>query len=180
MVGEDTPTPELRERLIEDLLDLTRYLSWQSEGDFASLFTADYNVAKTPDVAAIYGGVPLWQEGTEPGSLPDGTRAGILTRPAMLATGSVLTHSVLRGREVRQRILCTEIHDPPADAMDNPPVLDPIMTGRERMEAITEQPGSSCIGCHMFMNPIGYNLEGFDGLGRVRTDEVLYNDDGSI
>ncbi len=179
-LGGVVPTPELRERLIEDLLDLTRYVTWQSGGSFAELFVSQLSFAKTDDVAAIYGGVPLWQEGTTPATLPAGARAGILTRPAMLATGSIQTHSVLRGREVRRRILCQEMPPPPADAMNNLPDLDPIMTERERMEAITEQPGSSCVGCHSQMNPIGYTLESFDGLGRARTEEAIFDTDGTL
>jgi hypothetical protein len=141
-VGADVPSAELRERLIEDLLDLTGYMSWDSSGTFADLFTTDLSFAKTADVAAIYGGVALWQEGSEPQRLASGARAGILTRPAMLATGSINTHPVLRGREVRRRLLCQDLPPPPADAMENLPELDPIMTERARMEAITEQPGS--------------------------------------
>jgi len=179
-VGEDVPTAELRGRMIEDVLDLTRYLSWQGGGDFASLFTSDLNVAKTADMAAIYGGVPTWQEGTEPTSLPGGHYAGILTRPAMTASGSVLTHPTLRGRDVRRRILCDSLPPPPPDAMDDQPDLDPMMSEREKMTALTEAPNSSCIACHQWINPIGYSFEGYDGLGRVRTEEVLYNDDGSL
>lgn len=179
-VGAEVPTPELRERLIEDLLDLTRHVTWQSDGSFAELFTSDLSFAKTPDVAAIYGGVPLWQEGSEPAPLPLGTRAGILTRPAMMATGSIQTHPVLRGREIRRRIVCQDLPAPPADAMNDLPELDPIMTERERMEAITEEPGTPCIGCHSQMNPIGYTLEGYDGLGRLRTEEQLFDQDGTL
>jgi hypothetical protein len=179
-VGANVPTQELRERLIEDVLDLARHTTWHSEGSFAELFTSDRSFAKTDDVAALYGGVGLWQEGTEPDSLPEGTRAGILTRPGMLATGSIQTHAVLRGREVRKRILCDEIPPPPAGATDDLPELDPIMTERERMEAITEQPGSSCLSCHAALNPIGWTLESYDGLGRLRTEETLYQQDGAV
>ena len=179
-VGADVPSAELRGRMIEDLLDLTRYLSWQGDGDFASLFTSDLNVTKTADMAAIYGGVPTWQPGTEPASLPGEHYAGVLTRPAMTATGSVLTHPTLRGREVRRRILCDALPPPPADALDNQPQLDPIMTEREKMTALTEDPDSSCITCHQWINPLGYSFESYDGLGRFRTAEVIYDDDGSV
>jgi hypothetical protein len=179
-VGANVPTAELRERLVEDVLDFTRHTTWDGDGSFADLFLSDLSFAKTADVAALYGDVPLWQEGTEPASIPGGTRAGLLTRPGMLATGSIQTHPVLRGREVRKRILCQETPPPPADAMDDLPELDPVMTTRERFEAITEQPGSSCVGCHAMMNPIGYTLEAYDGLGRVRSEETLFEEDGSV
>lgn len=179
-VGANVPTAELRDRLVEDVLDLTRHTTFGSEGTFADLFLSDKSFAKTADVAALYGGVGLWTEGTEPESLPAGTRAGLLTRPGMLATGSTNTHPVLRGREVRKRILCQDTPPPPPNAMDNLPELDPNITTRAYFEAITEQPGSSCLGCHAMVNPIGYTLEGYDGLGRVRANETLYAEDGSV
>ncbi len=181
-VGADVPTPELSQRVIDDALDLVRYTAWQSGGTLDDLFLSDLNFAKTPDVAALYGGVPVWQEGTEPASLPAGTRAGILTRPAMLATGSVYAHGVLRAREVRRRVLCDDVPAPPPGATDpgNLPVVDPISTDRQKMEAYTEQTGSSCSACHSRLNPIGYTLDGYDGLGRVRTAETLYAEDGSV
>lgn len=179
-VGSDQPTSDLRGHMIEDALRLTQYLSWQSEGEFASLFTTNLNVTKTPDMAAIYGNVPVWQDGTDPSPLPGNHYAGILTRPAMTASGSVLTHPTLRGRDVRRRILCDDLSAPPADVLDGAPMLDPIMTERETMTALTEDPNSSCISCHEWINPIGYSFEAYDGLGRFRTAEVLYNDDGSV
>ena len=178
-VGDDIPTAELRDDVIQDTLDFTAYVSWQSDGDFVALFTSDANVAKTPDVAALYGeGTPVWQEGTEPTALPG--RAGVLTRPAMLATGSVATHPTLRGREIRRRVLCDDLPPPPPDAMADQTELDPLMGARERMEVLTEDPSSSCISCHEWINPLGYPLEAFDGLGRLRTQEIIYGDDGEV
>jgi hypothetical protein len=176
--GSDVPTSELRGRILEDSLDLVRHVSWDAGGSLADVFLTDLSFAKTEDVASIYGGVPLWTEGATPEPLPAGQRAGILTRPAMLATGSNTTHLVLRGREVRKNILCDTIPAPPADAMNNIPDLNPNMTERERMEELTGT--GSCAGCHAMMNPIGFTLGAYDGLGRFRTEETMFGDDGSV
>lgn len=176
--GVDVPTPALREHIIEDSLDLVRYTAWEASGSLADVFLTDLSFAKTEDVASLYGGVALWSEGATPAPLPAGERAGILTRPAMLATGSSATHPVLRGREVRKNILCDTIPAPPADAMNDIPELDPSMSERERMEELTGT--GSCAGCHTMMNPIGFNLGAYDGLGRFRTEEPVFGDDGSI
>jgi hypothetical protein len=41
--------------------------------------------------------------------------------------------------------------------------------------------GAACSGCHTnYINPLGFATEDFDGLGRFRTQETLYNDDGTV
>ncbi len=177
-VGADVPGPELRARVLEDSLDLLRYATWESDGDLGELFLSNLSFAKTDDVAALYGGVPLWTEGSAPQPLSDSRRAGILTRPAMLATGSTSAHPVLRGREIRRRVLCDDLAPPPPTAMNNLPDLDPLMGERARMEALTND--GSCAGCHAMLNPVGFNLLGFDGLGRSRDVETIFGADGSV
>jgi hypothetical protein len=172
------PTPELRERVIEDSLDLVRHIVWEENGTLDDLFLSELAFAKTTDVASLYGGIPLWQEGAAPAPLPPGERAGLLTRPAMLASGSHLTHSTLRGRDVRRRVLCDELPAPPANAMDNLPELDPELGERARMDALTGS--GSCAACHAQMNPIGYTLEGYDALGRLRSQELVFDAQGAV
>jgi len=179
-VGADVPTPELRDRVIEDALDLVRYTTFATDGTLDDLFLSERSFAKTADVAALYGGVPLWSEGAEPPTFPAGARAGILTRIALLATGSTLTHPILRGRDIRERVICEDLPAPPANAMNDATAVDPAASERTKMTAQTEQPGSSCAGCHARLNPIGYTLEGYDGLGRARTEERVYGADGSL
>jgi hypothetical protein len=175
-VGADVPTPELRDRVIEDTLDLVRYTTFASDGTLEDLFLSDRSFAKTPDVAALYGGVPMWIEGTEPPTFPEGTRAGVLTRLAMLATGSPNSHPILRGRDIRERIVCEDLPAPPANAMSQAADVDESWSERTKVTAQTEQPGTSCSSCHARINPIGYTLEAYDGLGRFRTEERVYDD----
>jgi hypothetical protein len=177
-VGVDVPGPELRARVLEDSLDLLRYTTWESEGDLGELFLSTRSFAKTDDVAALYGGGPLWIEGSEPPTLTDSRRAGILTRPAMLATGSISAHPVLRGREIRRRVLCDDLPPPPPDAMNSQSDLDPLMGERARMETLTGD--GTCASCHALLNPVGFNLQAFDGLGRTRDVETIFGADGSV
>jgi hypothetical protein len=177
-VGADVPSAELRQRVLDDTLDLIRYTAFDGGGSLSDLFLSDRSFAKTEDVAALYGGAPIWTEGTEPPALGDSRRAGILTRPAMLATGSTSAHPVLRGREIRRRVLCDEIPPPPADVMNELSELDPLMGEQARIQAQTGT--GSCASCHSLMNPIGFSLGAFDGLGRVRTVETVFGEDGSV
>jgi hypothetical protein len=77
--------------------------------------------------------------------------------------------------------LCDTLAPPPANAGKNPPDLSPTLTTRETVEALTEQPGSSCAGCHVYtINPLGFATENFDALGRTRTDQKLFSATGAL
>jgi hypothetical protein len=53
------------------------------------------------------------------------------------------------------------------------------MTTREVVQELTEMTGSICAGCHTtLINPLGFATENFDALGRYRTEQVLFDDDG--
>jgi hypothetical protein len=178
-VGDDVPTPELRANMIEDSLDLLRFTTWRDEGSLADVFLTDRSFAKTDDMRALYGGVAAWDGESTPARLESGGRAGILTRPAMLATGSPATHPTLRGRDIRKRVLCGEMPPKPDDVdLGNLPVIDPVLGERARMEQLTGD--GTCAGCHSLMDPLGFNLGHFDGLGRYREVETVYADDGSV
>lgn len=77
----------------------------------------------------------------------------------------------LRGKAVRELLLCQKIPDPPGDidfTLFNDPT-SPIATARQRLDAHNSVP--SCAGCHKLMDPIGYAIENFDGAGQFRTTE---------
>ena len=77
----------------------------------------------------------------------------------------------LRGRAVRELLLCQRIPDPPP-AVDftqfNDPA-SPLKTARLRLAAHTQQP--TCAGCHKLTDPIGLAMEEFDGAGQLRATE---------
>ena len=53
-------------------------------------------------------------------------------------------------------------------------------TTRHITEVITQQPGTTCAGCHAnLINPIGFALEGFDAIGRARTMEPIFQATGA-
>ena len=58
--------------------------------------------------------------------------------------------------------------------------LSGVLTTRQRTERVTEMSGTSCVGCHQaVINPWGFVFEGFDALGRVRSTEVVRDDNGN-
>jgi cytochrome c551/c552 len=99
-------------------------------------------------------------------------------RRGLLGHGSVLTVTsypdrtspVLRGKWILENILGT----PPPAPPPNVPALEETAPGkalsvRERTEAHRKNP--ACAACHKVMDPLGFALENFDGIGEWRTRE---------
>jgi Protein of unknown function (DUF1588)/Protein of unknown function (DUF1585) len=77
----------------------------------------------------------------------------------------------LRGKAVRELLLCQKIPDPPGDvdfSQFNDP-NSPSKTARDRLTAHSTVP--ACAGCHKLMDPIGLAMEKFDGAGQLRDNE---------
>ena len=78
----------------------------------------------------------------------------------------------LRGKAIRELLLCQTVPAPPADVdfslfignMD-----EEGLTTRDRLDIHNESP--ACAGCHRLTDPIGLALEQFDGDGGFRTTE---------
>src|SRR5262249_21086350 len=81
------------------------------------------------------------------------------------------TSPVLRGKWVLENLLGTHPPDPPPNV---PPLKPNPATGpqtmRQRMEEHRANP--ACSSCHRMMDPIGFALENFDGIGKWRTKEA--------
>jgi hypothetical protein len=178
--GGDLPKPSLRQAMIDDVLGLLDYQTWTASSTVGDLFTTELSFAKDAGLAKIYG-VSSWDGKSTPPALPEGQRPGLLTRALFLASGSPNTRPILKGVFIRKAILCDELGDPPPGANAMPPKLEPGMTTRESVEAITEMPGTICASCHQaFINPLGYATEDFDALGRFRSEQVLFDDAGNV
>jgi mono/diheme cytochrome c family protein len=100
-------------------------------------------------------------------------------RRGLLGQGSVLTVTsypnrtspVLRGKWILENVLGTPPPSPPADVPDlteNQPGEE-AQSLRARMEAHRRNP--TCATCHRVMDPLGFALENFDGVGEWRVKE---------
>ena len=97
------------------------------------------------------------------------------TRAAKLMGNSDRTSPIKRGVFIRRQILCDNLPDPdvgslPPDFRSDPP-FDPNKSGRQRWEEKTSAP--TCMGCHSLINPVGFAMEGYDSLGRIRQLEDI-------
>ena len=103
-------------------------------------------------------------------SLKGTGRAGVLTHGAVLTLTSnpTRTSPVKRGKYVLENILGTP---PPPAPPDVPELKEVKLTGtlRQRMEQHRENP--TCASCHSRMDPIGFGMENFDGIGVFRKQD---------
>lgn len=104
-------------------------------------------------------------------ALDPAQRRGILTHPALLSVLAKPNQSdpVIRGKFVRERMLCQHLPPPPPNVATVPPDPKPGLTTRQRFSE--HATNASCAGCHKLMDPIGFGLENYDALGRYRAIE---------
>lgn len=173
--GEDLPAPGLRERMLDDAYALVDY-EMARQGTLDDVFLSTAVVTPDADVAALYESYP-WDGASEPDRAPE--RVGLLSRPALVANESHQTAPIHKGVRIRKHLLCDEVGAPPADLGELPEV-DEIATRRTQTAQLTERDGTSCLGCHQYTNPLGYATEDFDALGRFRTEEAIFSEDGAL
>jgi hypothetical protein len=160
----------LHDHAVEELDRFIEAIVWTDRGTYRDLMTSRKVSTKAPAIRQIYGLPPTpaaeWE--TAPSN-----RAGILTRVALLVNGVDEASLVKRGAMIRRQILCDPLSPPdpaqlPAGSLV-PPKSDHRLTTRQRWEARTAPP--ICQGCHRMINPLGFALEVYDGVGRFRTIE---------
>lgn len=102
--------------------------------------------------------------------LPD-NRAGILTHASVMSTYALFDSSspIRRGKFILTRLLCREQQPPPPSIVIIPPAVTTDSTTRARFAAHTNNP--TCAGCHRTIDPLGFGMEDFDGVGKYRTQE---------
>lgn len=144
-----------------------------ADKDYRDLFTTRETFL-TRQLGVVYRLPVATAGGWEPYTFPqDSGRAGLLSHISLNALHSHPGRSsaTLRGKFVREVLLCQDIPAPPAN-IDFSIVEDTageLRTARERLEKhVTSQ---ACAGCHTLTDPIGLALESFDAVGMYRNEE---------
>ena len=143
------------------------------DGDYRDIFTTRRTVMSGP-LGIVYRVPAPVPDGWGEFEFPEGdTRGGIQTQLSFVALHSHPGKSspTLRGKAIRELLLCQKIPDPPGDVnfdQFNDP-NSPNKTARNRLDAHSTDP--ACAGCHKLMDPIGLALETFDGAGQQRLTE---------
>ncbi|HXB72216.1 MAG TPA: DUF1592 domain-containing protein [Candidatus Acidoferrales bacterium] len=107
-------------------------------------------------------------------TLTDPSRGGLLGQGSILTVTSYpnRTSVVQRGKWVLENLLGAPPPPPPPDI----PALEPhakdgkLLTVRQQMEQ--HRANATCASCHSRMDPIGFSLENYDGVGAWRTKEA--------
>lgn len=172
-----TVDDSLRHAMRDEVLELWRWVN-DNGGTLEDVFTTDVSFARHPGLMNIYGQTtpaPATVTTQSAVRFPTGERSGLLTRAAMLSSGTHTENPILRAIHLRRDVLCLPTPQPgnlPPNALAAP-LPDATMTTRERYHAKTSvQP---CQGCHQVINPLGFALSRYDALGRYQTTEPAYD-----
>jgi hypothetical protein len=181
LLKDATMFPEWKQSIAFAMFDEAQafvdHVFWE-DGKSDTLFSAHYTY-DSPELAAFYGFSSPGPQGRV--DVNPAQRAGILTLGGILANNAKQdqTSPVIRGKYVREALLCQPIN-PPANANFVAPAVAPGLTTRERFAQHEKDP--KCAGCHKLMDGMGVGFEHYDALGRWRDKDqgLVIDDSGDI
>lgn len=143
---------------------------WSDKSDFRDLLMSD-KVFLNGRLAKLYGVNLPADAPFEPVPLDSLERAGVLTQPYVMASFAYVdtTSPIHRGVLIARNMLGRMLRPPPEAFTPLPAEKHPKLTTRQRV-ALQTQP-AACQGCHGMINPLGFSLERFDAIGKLRNRE---------
>jgi mono/diheme cytochrome c family protein len=168
----DDPLRQAMRREVELIFDTIV----REDRPITELLTADYTFVNER-LAKYYGIKNVYGSQFRRVSLGAGLEArhGLIGKGAFLSTTSKpeRTSPVTRGKWVMTNLLGMSPPNPPADVPPLPPraadqnAKEPTM----RQKMLDHRVRQDCVQCHRLMDPIGFALENFDGIGLWRTTD---------
>ncbi len=144
---------------------------WQTAGaDFRKLLNAAH-LPLNERLAGFYGAQRVEPLGEFAPAFFDHDRAGLLTHPYLLSLYSYhnSTSPIHRGVFVTRHVLGRSLKPPPEAVEFSDEAFAANLTMREKVTQLTR--ADACMTCHGIINPLGFTLEQFDGVGRLRKSE---------
>ena len=180
VTGDPVPFPDFDDNLVEAFRqETTLFLAsaLREDRSVVDLLDADYTFVNER-LANHYGIPGIYGSRFRRVTLPDRQqRGGLLGHGGLLALTSYPTRTspVLRGKWLLDTILGAPPPSPPADVPALPERGEGGRTTsvRERLERHRQAP--ACATCHASIDPPGFALEQFDGLGAWRTTDEFGN-----
>ncbi|MEZ6125046.1 MAG: DUF1588 domain-containing protein [Planctomycetaceae bacterium] len=178
--------PDFNPRLVADLRTSLELLLQETvstdDGAFRNLLTGD-QVWMNDHLAAFYHVTQNGEsvEGISSAATSSGDfvrvlfepehRAGIISHPFLMAGFAYHDSSspIHRGVFLSRGILGRALKAPPDSVAPLPPDLEPTLNTRERVARQTSP--AMCANCHRMINSLGFALEEFDAVGRLRSTE---------
>jgi Protein of unknown function (DUF1592)/Protein of unknown function (DUF1588)/Protein of unknown function (DUF1587)/Protein of unknown function (DUF1585)/Protein of unknown function (DUF1595) len=163
--------PNFDENLRQALEQETELLvesTLREDRSVADLLDTDYTFVNQR-LAEHYGITGVYGSEFRRVAVTDPNRRGLLGQASILTVTSYpnRTAPTIRGKWVLEQLLGTPPPPPPPNV---PSLKDDAsaktLTMRQRMEQHRANP--ACAACHQMMDPLGFALENFDGLGRWR------------
>jgi hypothetical protein len=176
--------PSLGQEMTDETLTNVSQLILAENGGLTELLTSPSSYVNS-NLATFYGattGTGTTVTVTDPSLTASGqttfvqtavpNRAGIMTNGSILAiqSHSLLPSSVLRGKMIREDLLCDPIGAPPPQGV--PPIASMVPDGgttRQLFQAHAEIDGTTgkvfCYGCHKYMDFIAFGLGNYDATG---------------
>ncbi|HEV2445751.1 MAG TPA: DUF1588 domain-containing protein, partial [Candidatus Sulfopaludibacter sp.] len=125
-------------------------------------------------LAEHYGSPNIYGSQFRQVALTDPNRGGLLGQGSILTVTSYpnRTSVVQRGKWILQALLGTPPPPPPPDIPDLKPHGKDgrLLTAREQMDQ--HRSNAVCASCHARMDPLGFALENYDGVGRWRSEDA--------
>jgi hypothetical protein len=165
--------------LREETAQFVDYVVFQGAGDLGTLYTAPYTFLNDA-LAKFYGVTGVTGATFQKVDLDATRRKGVFSQAGFLAltTPGTRTNPVIRGKTIYEKVLCGQVSPPPPGLMVKEPDPMPGATTRQRYEAHRTQ--SACAACHIYLDPLGFAFEHFDGVGLWRDlDNGLPIDDSA-
>jgi hypothetical protein len=146
------------------------------------LLTADYTFVDER-LARHYGIQNVLGSRFRKTTLPDENRRGLLGQASILTltSASNRTNPVRRGKYIMEVVFGTPPPPPPPNV---PPLKENAASGNEKLMTVRERleqhrTTEPCASCHKMMDPIGFSLENFDGVGAWRVNDSGYRIDAT-
>ena len=161
--------PQFDQAIVNDLrtsLDHFLYDSvWTPDGSFTKLMTSK-NQFLNGRLSKLYGGSLEPSAGFQQVTSTD--RTGVLTHPYLLSKFSYNegTSPIHRGVLIARNMMGRVLAPPPIAVAPVAASLQPSLTTRERVQQQTKPEG--CYSCHQLINPLGFTLEKYDAIGKLR------------
>jgi hypothetical protein len=164
-------TEDVKKAMYDEAVSTFEFIVRQNR-PVKEILSADYTFLNQP-LAKFYG---IKTEVTSTGRVEKVDNVHAYDRGGALRLGAVLTTTsaplrtspVKRGDWVLRRVLGTPTPPPPADA-GTIPADDQTFNGLTLRQRLAQHKrNATCAACHLRIDPLGFPLEGFDAVGRVR------------